>query len=343
MKTKRLLPRTVLLLCAWSAAAAESPPIPVAVAPVEWCDRDAPVRAPGTLARKTVVNLAFPAEGILRALSVRAGERVKKGEELASLDLDDIDARLARAAAAEEKARRDAERSRTLFAQGVIGEEERDNAQTALALAEASLKSARFLRRYAVIEAPADGVILRRLAEPDQTVAAGQPIIGFAADDGWLVRVGLSERDLLRVRVGDRARVTPAARPDLAFSAVVSHIAATADERTRATEVEMIPEAVPDSLRSGFVVHVEIAPQPVTPRPKIPVSSLVEGHGNRAGVYLLESSGHRVRRVEVVVERIEGQAAYVRGDMPPGARVVTRGAEFLRDEARVRSMAGGSP
>lgn len=331
-----------MLAFAWSVTAAAQPPVPVEVAPVEWCDRDAPVQAPGMLARKTEVNLAFPVEGILRTLSVRAGDRVKKGAELAALDLDDIDARLARAQAAEEKARRDAERSRTLFAQGVIGEEERDNAQTALALAEAGLKSARFLRRHAIIEAPADGVILRRLAEPDQTVAAGQPILGFAADDGWLVRIGLSERDLLRVRAGDRARVTPASRPDLAFDAVVSHIAATADARTRATEVELMPESVPDALRSGFMVHVEVTPQPVAARPKVPVSALVEGRGRLASVFLAEED-QRARRVDVEIERIEGSAAYVRGELPAGARVITRGAEFLRDGALIRPIGVASP
>ncbi len=311
---------------------------PVRTAPVEIVAEALPVEAAGILSRKAEVTLSFPTPGVLAEVPVRAGDEVRRGRTLARLDPREIEARLAQAEAAAEKARRDEERAGALHASGAIGDEEYEHLQTARRQAVAALQAAEFVRRYAVIEAPAAGRVVRRMAEPNQTVAAGQPILGFAADEeGWLVRAALSGRDVLRVRVGDRAVLRAAARPDEPFAATVTHIAAGSDERTRATEIELTPDAAPDALRSGFIVHAAIQPAPVAPRPRVPASALVEGDGREAGLFVLEADGTRVRRVTVRVESLHGEHAYLSTPLPPDTRVVTRGAEFVRDGGAVTS------
>ena len=329
-------------LAAWDAVHAETPATPVQVEPVAWCSNAIPVRATGVLALRSELDLAFPAAGVLQAVNVRAGDTVRKGATLAQLDLDDLDARVAQARATAEQARRDAARSRTLRESRVIGAEEDENAQTALARAEAALQSALFLRRYAVIEAPNDGRVIRRIAEPGQMVDAGQPILRFAMDNGWLVRVALADREVTRLHIGDRAWIETTAAPGAPVPAVVTQIAAGSDPRTRTTEVELTPETAPDHFRSGFIVHVTLHPQPVPARPRVPLAALVEGQGRTAAVFVAVSDA-TAQRHEVEVEAIDGTHAYLRTPLPEGAPLVTRGAEFLRDGVRIRGEGAATP
>ena len=335
----------LLMLAALSPVlAGDAPPQPVQVRRVDLATNAIPVEAAGVLAHMAEVNLSFPAGGVVKAVLVRAGDRVRKGEMLARLDLDEIEARLAQARAAAEQARRDADRGRALYASRTIGAEEWENIQTAQLQAAAALQAAEFQRRYAVVEAPSDGQVLRRLAEPNQIVAAGQPILGFAADhEGWLIRIALAERDLMRIQVGDQASIAPAARPEERFTARVAHIAAGSDERTGTTEVELVPEAVPAGLRSGFVVHAVIQPAPVAPRARVPASALVEGQGDQASVFIVDAATGQAHRENVRIEAIHGEYAYLAQTLPAEAEVVIRGAESLREGAAAQIQPGHMP
>src|SRR5439155_922199 len=90
--------------------------------------------------------------------------------------LSEIDAGVTRARSAAEKGDRDVARARRLYADSVATLEQVQNTETARDVAGAELETALFNRRYAVIVAPAAGVILRRSAEPGELVQPGTPI-----------------------------------------------------------------------------------------------------------------------------------------------------------------------
>lgn len=316
-----------------AASSAAERPRPVRVAPVRISDQALPVEASGLVVRKAEVDLAFAAAGVVEEVSVRVGDVVTRGQVLARLHLDEVEARLSQARAGLAKAQRDVVRAQDLVDSGTVSTETVQNARTELALAEASVQAAEFLRRHAVLEAPADGRILRRWVEPEQVVAAGTPVLGFADEEaGWLVRLALSAREVSRLAVGDRAQITPAGLPEQSFPAVVTRISAGAETAARTIEVELVPEGeVPVNLRSGFVVHARLQPAPVAPRTVVPAAALVEGQGTRASLFLVLAQATTVTRVEVEVEALDGVSAYLHTDLPPDAQVVITGAELLRE------------
>ena len=334
MKVHAFRTAAVLLLLAGRAGAADPAParaLSVAVAPVTWCSNALPAEASGVLERRDEVGLSFVTAGLVEQVAVRAGDVVTPGQRLASLRLDEVDAQREQARAALEKARRDDERSRQLLERAVIGREERQDVATLLQQAEARLEAAEYARRFSVITAPAAGRILARLAEPHQLVAAGQPVLRFAADaGGWLLRVALTPAEADRLRPGDvatwQAGSDPTSRP-----ARVVRLAAGSDPDTRTIEVELEANEVPPATRSGLLVHVQIQPAPVPTRPRVPAAALVEGQGNQASVFLLAADGRTVERRPVTVEGLRGAAAYLATALPANRQLVVRGAEFLRD------------
>jgi membrane fusion protein, multidrug efflux system len=311
-------------------------PVAVEVAPITYSEAAVPVRASGVLSRKTEADLSFKVGGVVESVLVRVGDVVTKGQVLARLRLDEIDAQLTQARSAMDKTRRDLERAEKLDATGAAAAEALQNARTACEQAEAQLRIAEFNRSYAVIAAPADGRVLRRLAEPNELVAPGRAILAYASEaDGWLVRAGLAERDLGRVRVGDAVSVKLAGAENMSVDGRVAHISEAVDPLTRTTQIEAELGAVPPGARSGFVVAVEVRPQPVASRPVVPATALIEGAAGAAKLFVVADGETAARRMAVEVEALFGTEAYLRTPLPRGARLVVTGAEYLRDGTSV--------
>ncbi len=318
-----------------SAPAPVAPPTLVELAPVVYTDAAVPVRATGVLSRKTEADLSFKIGGMIEAVYVRVGDTVAKDQVLAQLRLDEIDAQLAQAHSALDKAQRDLARVEKLQANAVATLENLQDARTAVEVANAQVRIAEFNRRFAVITAPAAGRVLRRSAEPNELVTSGKAILGFAADDdGWLVRAGLADADLVRVRVGDRAEIALGADAER-ISGTITQIAEAADPVTRTTQIEIVLEHAPAEARSGFVVAATLFPQPVKARPRVPATVLIEGAHQLANLYVVDPGATVARRVAVDVEALDGENAYLRTLLPATTRVVVRGGEYLHDGASV--------
>lgn len=318
-----------------TAAAPATPRIVnVRVAPVESSTATPVVRVAGLLARQTEADLSFPLAGLLAEVSVRAGDRVKRDQTLARLHSDPLEAQLAQARTFSDKAKRDLVRVEKLAAERVATLENLQDARSLVEQAAAALRAAEFNHRHAVIAAPADGVILRRLAEPNELVAAGRAVLAFAGEgDGWIAKAGVPGRDLARLALGARAVISDSSGHSAAGR--LSLVGEAADATTRTVPVEIFLESALPAARSGLVVSLVITPPAVAARPTIPVAALREGRGGTASLFVLAAGAKTVKRLDVDVEQVDGDRAYLRSSLPPGTRVVVAGGQFLADGVAV--------
>jgi RND family efflux transporter MFP subunit len=334
---------TALALAACGNGAAPEKPAgaaPVRTERVAQAPATEALRAVGVLAPADEVRLAFTTGGVIRRIDVEQGAEVREGQLLATLADDEVAAALVQARAVADQAQRDLERGKALLADEVATREQVEGLETAHAVAQAQLRSARFSARHARIEAPADGVVLRRLAEPDEPVAAGQPIlvVGNTAG-GWIVRAALSDRDIVRVRAGDAAEVTLDAYPGRRFSAVVTEVAAAADPATGTYEMKASVDPGGARFVQGLVAKVVIADPDAETVAVVPVSSLLEADGSLATVFVVAKGGV-ARKVSVRTGRLLGERVEVVAGLAPGEEVVTEGAAWLEDNDRVRVLDG---
>lgn len=304
--------------------------LPVRVAAVEFSGASPLIRAVGVLARQTEADLSFPVAGIVERVNVRAGDAVRAGQELARLQLDPIEAQAMQAGAMLEKARRDLARVEKLQAERVATLENLQDAKTQVEHAAALVRIAEFNRKHSTIVAPADGVVLRRLAEPNELVAAGRPVLAFAAEsEGWIAKTGVAARDAARFSRGATVEIVDAAAGRV--KGTVVRLGEAADAITRTIPIEVRLEQPLPGGRSGMVVTLWIQPEPVPPRPAVPIAALREGTGGSATVFVLAADGKTVKRAVVEIEQVDGDRAYLRGALPADARVVIAGGQFLRD------------
>jgi RND family efflux transporter MFP subunit len=291
-----------------------------------------PVVATGTLGPKEEVTLSFKIGGVAARVLADEGRVVRAGDTLAVLDLSEIDAAVMRARSAAEKAGRDLVRAQRLYADSVATLEQTQNAQTGRDVAAAELTTALFNRRYAVIVAPAAGVILRRNVEPGELISAGVPVFTLGSRArGNVLRAALADRDVVRLRLGDRAEVRFDALPDRVFEGRVREIAAAADPLTGTYRVEVGVTGA-TSLASGLVGTVEIRPRASQAVPLVPVEALLEADGARAVVFALSPDGQRAERRAVTI----GFRSSVTAGLDGVRTVITDGAAYLDSGTVVR-------
>jgi multidrug efflux system membrane fusion protein len=323
--------------CSRSAGGTVAAPVrSVQVAAVSAAALDNTLRAVGLLTPKDEARLSFKVGGLIESIRVEEGQAVKAGQVLAVLKPAEINASLEQARQAAAKARRDLERGRSLLDDGVATQEQVQDLTTVFQVASAAQSSAEFNAAHARIVAAVGGVVLRKLAEANEVVQAGQTVVVLGgANRGWIVRVGLADRDVVRVRLGDVARIEFDAWPGQSFSGRVSNIAAAADPATGTFTVEVQLDAAARFVQ-GLVARVALSPQNTAKAKVIPLQALLEANDKEAGVFVLDPATRVVHRINIQIGRMSGRSIEVLDGLALGEQVVTDGAAFLENGATVR-------
>lgn len=312
---------------------------PVRVAPVATAPLGQQVQAVGLLAPKDEARLAFKVGGVIESIRVEEGAQVTRGQVLASLKQAEIGASVEQARQSADKARRDLERAKALFADGVATEEQVQDLTTAYKVAQAALGSTEFNAQYARIVAPADGVVLRRTAEPNELVQAGQPILMVGGTGrGWIVETALADRDIVHAAIGDAARVTFDAWPGRTFPGRITNVSSAADPQTGTFPIEVQVDPGDARFVTGLVAKISLEPRSaqVAAATVVPLRALLEASGDRAHVFVVDPRTGTATRVAIRTGRISGDQVEVVDGLALGQQVVTDGASFLDDGEAVR-------
>jgi RND family efflux transporter MFP subunit len=295
-----------------------------------------PVHATGILASSEELKLSFKTGGIVAKIYVQEGDRVKKGDLLASLNLSEISANADQARNIYEKALRDFSRAENLYRDSVTTLEQKQNAATALKLAKSSLDIVQFNLEHSEIKAPDDGLILRQLVEQSELVSSGYPVFLFGTSGkNWKIKSGISDRDVIKINAGDSASVSFDAYPGVNFPAVVYQVGEVSNPYTGTYEVELLLSSTDRRLASGFIATVNLFPYLTDSCTTIPVGSIVEADGQYGFIFTV-TDDMTVKKEKIEIKSITGARAIVKG-IPGGiTEVVSEGAAYLKDGMKVK-------
>ena len=314
--------------------------VPVRTAAVSRQPLAIPIYTSGKLFPGSMIQLSFKVGGIIGRLQVEEGDTVQRGQLLAALDLAEIEARQRQAKNAWLKAQRDAARVKNLYRDRAATLEQLQDVETAFKAAEDNLKIAVFNLEHSRIHAPANGKILKRFAEAGEMVAAGSPLFLFGSTETrWVVKAGVSERDLVRIALNDEAAIRFDAYPGKTFPASVSEISQAMDPASGTYEVELTLGEAGDrelKLAAGFVGKARIEPSARETYFVIPVDSIVEGEGNRGTVFTVKNN--QAVKVNIEIAHIFPETAAVRSGLEGIPMVITSGAAYLRDGSSVQEI-----
>lgn len=310
-------------------------PVTISVEEVEIEEVSFPIHSVGKLSARSEIKLSFKTGGIISAIFAEEGQSLSKGAKMAQLDLSEIQATANQANLGLEKARRDLVRIKNLFQDSVATREQYDNVQTAYNLAINQVKIARFNLKYSTISAPSTGHVLKRVAEENEMIAPGHPVFLFAASENdWILKVNLTDREIVQVSLLDSAIISFDAYPGKSFAAWVSEVGSFSDSYTGTYEVELTLRDVGDLLVSGFIGRADIIPNAKHTTMMIPVDALLEASEMNGIVYVVVDN-HPVRK-RIEISGIRDGKILVSHGLDSGAVVVTDGAAFIRPDSEIR-------
>ncbi|MCD6160811.1 MAG: efflux RND transporter periplasmic adaptor subunit [candidate division Zixibacteria bacterium] len=311
--------------------------IPVKTKNIALEEISIPIHTSGKLHSTAEIKLSFKVGGIIDNIYVNEGQAVKKGQLLARLKLDEINAQAVRARSGFEKAQRDYQRAKNLYADSVATLEQIEDAETGLDIARSNLKIAEFNLKHAAIYAPTKGKILKRFPEQSEMAAPGNPVFIFGSSNKeWIARAGVIDSDIIRLKIGDSASVSFDAYPEISFPARVAEIAESADPLNGTYEVELTVSPNKNKLVSGFTAKIDIFPAKKQPCYIIPAEALVEADANEGYIYVINTSNNTAKKVNVKIGYIFDDGIAIASGLTDIQAVIASGASYLTDGSAIK-------
>jgi membrane fusion protein, multidrug efflux system len=310
---------------------------PVQLSAVEQTVRSESIMASGLVASTDEARLSFKTGGVIQKIFVKEGQRVSKGQLLATLDLTEINAQVAQAQYGVQKSERDFKRVQNMYKDTAATLEQMQNATTGYEVAQQNLQIARFNQSFSKIVAPMNGVVIKKLANEGELTGPGSPVLFLNSSNAndWVLRVGVSDKDWARLKLGDRASITLDAYPDQPVAGTIAELAPIADPMNKLYEVEIKIAANGKKLASGMFAKIELKPTQSRSYAVVPVEAIMEGSGKDAYVFVVDESGNKVKKISVKIGYIDGNKVLITNGLDSISAVVTAGGAFLTNESKV--------
>jgi RND family efflux transporter MFP subunit len=315
--------------------------IPVAVVAVAPRDLARSVVVTGPVEPVRTIGVNALLAGTVLAVHAQEGDRVARGQLLAELDARETGAQFERAQAVLANATTIFERNQQLAAGKIITDAEFEQSRSAYEVAKSDVEVWRTRLEFSRITAPSAGVVTVKHVEAGSAVSPNQRVFDLADVSLLVVRVQLSELDVVHVRLGAEVDVVLDAYPAAPVRGRVRRVFPSADAQSRLVPVEVALADFPAGVvaRPGFLARVTFQLDRRTGALAVPAPAVGVGEDG-AYVFVVEADSV-VRRVVRLGVTAEGWVEVAHG-LREGERVVTSGHTNLRSGTRVRVANAGA-
>lgn len=312
--------------------------VPVEVATLATGPIEQTLRFSAHLEAERAVEVRSEASRKIVALLVEEGAVVAKGAALLRLEDDQQKTALERVEGQLERARWEHDRQAQLFAEKMLSEQDMARVRHDLAQLELALADARRELSYTVVRAPIAGTVTSRLVRAGDRVSPNQHLFDIVDLDSLVALVYVPERELPRVGVGQTARLTPPAAPDLRYLGTIERVAPVVDPKSGTVKVTVrVPYAT--GIRPGMFLEVELVTAVESAALLVPKRALVQD-GTLLSVWRLKDDA-TVERVGIESVLEDRERITVAAGLAAGDRVVVAGQAGLKQGAKVRLLGAG--
>ena len=293
------------------------PPMPVEFTPVKRTNVTQQVTIVGNLIGAATVEAVPKVNGRLESVSVKLGDSVRRGQQIAKVEDREIreqvrqqEAQFKVAAATIRQREADLklaetnlERSRSLLERQLLPRQTFDDTQARYdaAVAQLDLVRAQYEQSKArldelrinlsntVISSPVDGFVAKRYLDPGAAVSPNAPVASLVAIDTVRMVANIVERDIKQLSAGMPAQVEVDAFPGEQFTGKVGRIAPIFDPQTRTAEMEIEIPNPGFRLKPGMYARVSLTIDSRQNALTVPTNALVLVDG-REGVFVAGAS-----------------------------------------------------
>ena len=343
------------------------PPMTVEVAKVSRGTIASHITVVGSLIGQQTVDVAPKAGGRLQSISVKLGDRVRRGQMIAKIEDRELVEQVNQAEAshrvAEANVRRseadlslaltNVDRARNLYGRQLLPKQQLDDAEArytsavaALDLAraqtaqsESRLKELRINLANTSVVSPTDGFVSVRHVDPGAWVSQNAPVASVVDISSLRLVANVVEKDLKSVNAGDRAIVEVDAYPGENFNGQIARVSPILDPATRTASMEIEIPNRDSKLKPGMYAKVTLEVDSRENVLLVPKIAVVDSEGQRGVYQPSDESRAQFKRVTIGLE--DNEKAEILEGLREGEIIISTGAGALRRNDQLIVSGGG--
>jgi RND family efflux transporter MFP subunit len=235
------------------------------------------VYATGFVEPREPVEVASRVTAPIVGVLVSEGQHVTRGQPLVTLESNEQLQAIAELAARAANAAIEEERAVALYKRGFLAPAARDRAVSEARSSRAAERVARARLNHFVLRAGISGVVLRRDVEPGDLASPNKTLMLLGNPAVVRVTATVDERDIPRVRTGQRAMMSSDAFQGRVFRGTVYEITPGGDPNQRAFRVRISPDEV-GALPIGMTLEVNIVTASRSRALLVPATAVRDSH-----------------------------------------------------------------
>jgi RND family efflux transporter MFP subunit len=325
------------------------PAVPVRVAEIQPQTLELTVNTSGVIRSRYEVSLMTEIGGTILKKAKEIGDAVSAGDAIVLIDPEPYDLALAQAKAgfdaaraSHDQAKRDYTRAQELRSSEDISQYELENAElverTALAnleMAEANVKLAKRNVRLTHISSPIEGVVADVDVTIGQQISPGMLLGMVVSLDHLEIEAGVSERDIVNVKQGNRVDISTDAYPGKQFIGFVRAVGVAGLDLGKSFPIIVSVDNKSGLLRPGMIVRMNVVTLFRDEVLAIPRESLALDRVNPT-IFVVEDNIAFERQINLGPGN--GTTVVVESGISTGARLVVEGQNSLSDSVRVKVL-----
>lgn len=315
----------------------KKPATPVEVLEINPKDFTRFVEVQGRVEADDFVNVSSEIGGRITSLLVEEGDYVRKGQLLATTDLETVEKQIAEIETQLELANTVYERQKSLWDQNIGSEIQYLEAKTRMEGLEKSLETLESQISKKNIYAPIGGYVDREFLQEGETASPGMPIIQILNTAEIKVTADIQENFLSAIEKGDSVTVRFPAL-NLSIDETVTQLGRTIDLNNRTFEIQIKTSSRSGQLKPNLLAVIRFKDFQAEDIISVPLDAIHEEVNGNKFVYIVNEESGRFTAKKSYVELGESNVneVIIASGVRNGDRLITKGSKGISQGELVR-------
>lgn len=293
----------------------------------------------GTVQAFQTIPLSFEGMGTVQKVLVQEGDRVERGQLLATLDATDIESSHQAAQAMYTQAKDTYQRMKQVYEKGSLPQIKWVEIKSNLEQAKVQLNLSKSRVDKCNLFAPQSGTIGVRNIEPGQSSATGTAPFILIKIEKVLINFSVPENEIAKIEKGKRAVVRVSALGNKSFEGVISHVGVMANAYARTYMAKITVQNSHEVIKPGMVCDVTIDNIAVNETDQklliVPYRAVTTDHNGDAFVYTVQAHKKRVTKQIVKIGTYNKDGLVVLSGLSVDQMIVVEGKEKLANNTKI--------
>lgn len=281
-------------------------------------------------------DLSFQVPGQVKSVYVTEGQTVKKGQQLAELECDNLISSNEAAQASLRQAQDGYNRLKSLYENGSLPEVKFVEIQTQLEQAKSMANIAAKNLKEAKLTAPFDGVITAKNIEPGESVLPATKQLTLSKLKPLEVKVSIPENEIASVNIGNKCAVSVAATGNGEMPGKVTEKNVIANRLSHTYEIKIKFDSEPQNVMPGMVCNVNLYGAEDKQALTLPAKVIqMDANGNHF-VWCTENG--TARRRQVIVGKLMPSGIEILSGIEAKDQVISDGSHKVCEGTKVKVL-----